>query len=66
MIGTTVFFGSAMPLVQKLLVPPKESDKYEYNLIVEEEQEDVVGPIESQGKINGTGKQAQLLHSEHE
>ena len=55
-----------MPLVQKLLVPPKESDKYEYNLIVEEEQEDVVGPIESQGKINGTGKQAQLLHSEHE
>lgn len=45
-----------MPLVQKLLVPPKESEKYEYNLVVEEEHEEGVGPRESQGKINGTGK----------
>jgi hypothetical protein len=45
-----------MPLVQKLLVPPKESEKFEYNLVVEEEHEEGGGPQESQGKINGTGK----------
>jgi hypothetical protein len=55
-VGTTVFFGSAMPLVQKLLVPPKESEKFEYNLVIEEEQEEGGGPQESHGKINGTAK----------
>ena len=54
MVGTTVFFGSAMPLVQKLLVPPIESEKFEYNLVVEEEREEGGSPRESQGKINST------------
>jgi hypothetical protein len=53
-VGTTVFFGSAMPLVQKLLVPPIESEKFEYNFVVEEEHEEGGGTRESQGKINST------------
>lgn len=30
-VSTTVVFGSAMPLVQSMLVPPKESEKHEYD-----------------------------------
>jgi hypothetical protein len=39
-IGTTIFFGSAMPLVQKFLVPPKEEDKHEYDVIDEASNEE--------------------------
>ena len=66
-VGTTVIFGSAMPLVQKLLVPPKESEKHEYDEIVEDiDNEDVdEGPVVANGKINNS-KKVVFHHSEHE
>jgi NhaP-type Na+/H+ or K+/H+ antiporter len=30
-ILTTILYGSFMPLVQRVLVPPKEADKHEYD-----------------------------------
>lgn len=32
-ISTTIIFGSTMPLVQKLLVPPKEEEAHEYDAV---------------------------------
>jgi hypothetical protein len=32
-VGTTVLFGSTMPLVQKILVPPVEEEKHEYDKV---------------------------------
>lgn len=68
-VGTTVFFGSAMPLVQKYLVPPKFAEKHEYDELVEVEDvdgdADHGGPVEAKKKkINSSHKE--LVHSEHE
>jgi hypothetical protein len=65
-IGTTIVFGSTMPLVQKLLVPPKESDKHEYDEIVEdgEHEDGDGGPVESNQKNMQSKKN--FVHSEHE
>ena len=54
-IITTLLYGSTMPLVQRLLVPPKESDKHEYD---EHEIVEIPGD-DGMGRLNNS-------HSEHE
>ncbi|CDW88691.1 sodium hydrogen exchanger [Stylonychia lemnae] len=58
-IITTILYGSLMPLVQKKLVPPQESDKHEYDENLEVEEVDGQDGSGKQDKINNS-------HSEHE
>ena len=56
-IFTTLLFGSAMPLVQKCLVPPKEQEKYEY------EEVDGVAEAREGTKINTSEEEhEEFLH----
>ena len=45
-------------------MPPKESEKHEYDEVGEGEEDG--GQVESEAKINGTNKKEEILHSEHE
>ena len=58
-----------MPLVQKYLVPPKDSEKHEYDEVVDVDALDGEGdhgPIEIDGKAKINNSSKNFVHSEHE
>lgn len=72
-ISTTLMFGSTMPLVQRYLVPPLDSDKHEYdeaateNLDSDGEKEEGDDKNDSKhAKINNSNDKKIPRHSEHE
>jgi hypothetical protein len=58
-VGTTIIFGSSMPMVQKVLVPPVEAEAHEYD-------EDGEATQERDKKINHSDSKGEIKHSEYE
>ena len=70
-IGSTLIFGTMMPLVQKALVPPKEEDKHEYDDSVKVDGGNGVDDVEANRASNDSDKRKinktpVARHSEHE